>query len=183
MVKPGRAQPILRPVSAKGTRSNKKRMATVAAVCTRVPWVRTPQQIIESLFRICPRTPGDGPTPPRPGNNRVWASLPKGKTAVMREVAEEMDRRDPYGVKSRVALTGGERALQIRVDRKLSVPIIPDLIHVLEKRWKAASVFHAEADLWVLNRTLRILSGAKRKTLAGVAGYPYRNRPRMRDDE
>ena len=85
--------------------------------------------------------------------------------------------------------------------------MILDLLHVLEKLWKAAYVFHAEgsleADLWVLNRTLRILfgevgqvvkgirqsitkrelSGAKRKTLEGVAGYLYRNRSRMRYDE
>ena len=207
MVKPGRAQPTLRPASAKGPRSNKKRMATVAAVFTRAPWVRTPQQVIESLFRSCPRTPGDGPTPPRPENKRVWASLLKGKTAVIQEVAEEMDRRDPSGIKTHVALTDGERALQIRVDQKLNVTLILDLIHVLEKLWKAAYLFHAEgsleADLWVLNRTLRILfgdagqvvkgirqsitkrglSGAKRKTLEGVAGYLYRNRTRMRYDE
>jgi hypothetical protein len=68
-------------------------------------------------------------------------------------------------------------------------------------------VFHAEgsldAELWVLDRTLRILFGevgqvvkgmrqsvtkrglfgAKRKTLCGVAAYLYRNRARMRYDE
>ena len=68
-------------------------------------------------------------------------------------------------------------------------------MHALEKLWKAAYVFHAEAsleaDLWVMERTLRILSGgvsqvvkglrqsitkrslsgAKRKTLEGVADY------------
>ena len=74
-----------------------------------------------------------------------------------------MDRHDPSGSMTRVALTDGERALQIRVDRTLRVTLILDLIHVLEKLWKAAYVFHAEgsleADLWVLNRTLRILFG------------------------
>src|SRR2546427_12115124 len=74
-------------------------------------------------------------------------------------------------------------------------------MHVLEKLWKATYVFHAEgsleADLWVLDRTLRILfgevgqvvkgirqtitkrglSGPKRKTLNAVANYLYRNRP------
>ena len=32
--------------------------------------------------------------PPRPENKRVWASLLKGKNAVIQEVAEEMERRD-----------------------------------------------------------------------------------------
>ncbi len=80
-------------------------------------------------------------------------------------------------------------------------------MHALEKLWKAAYVFHAEgsleAELWVMHRTLRILSGevgqvvkglrqsitkrsisgAKRKTLEAVADYLYRNRMRMRYDE
>ncbi len=206
MVKPGGAQPSAR--LAKGQKANKKRMATVAAVFTRAPWVRTPQQVVENLFPTCRRTPDDAPTPPRPENKRVWASLLKGKTAVIQEVAEEMERRDPSGSsKTHLALTDGERALQIRVNRTLSVTLILDLMHVLEKLWKAAYVFHAEgsldADLWVLDRTLRILfgdvgqvvkgirqsitkrslSGANRKTLLGVADYLYRNRVRMRYDE
>jgi hypothetical protein len=162
---------------------------------------------VESLFPTSRRTPNDAPSPPRPENKRVWASLLKGKTAVIQEVAEEMERRDPSASKTRVAVTDGERALQIRVDRKLNVTLILDLIHVLEKLWKAAYVFHAEgsleADLWVMDRTLRILfgdvgqvvkgirqsitkrglSGARRKTLEGVADYLYRNRARMRYDQ
>ena len=205
MVKPPGAQPT--PRLTKGQKANKKRMATVAAVFTRAPWVRTPQQVVESLFRISRPTPEEALPPPRPENKRVWASLLKGKTAVIKEVAEEMERRDPSASKTRVALTDGERALQIRVDRKLKVTLILDLMHALEKLWKGAYVFHAEAsleaDLWVMDRTLRILSGdvgqvvkglrqsitkrslsgAKRKTLEGVADYLYRNRTRMRYDE
>jgi hypothetical protein len=205
MVKPAGAEPTSR--LAKGQKANKKRMATVAAVFTRAPWVRTPQQVVESLFRISRPTPDDAPTPPRPENKRVWASLLKGKTAVIQEVAEEMERRDSSASKTRVALTDGERALQIRVDGKLNVTLILDLMHVLEKLWRAAYVFHAEgsleAELWVLDRTLRILlgdvgqvvkgirqsitkrglSGVKGKTLEAVADYLYRNRTRMRYDE
>ncbi len=205
MVKPAGAQPV--PRLTKGQKANKKRMATVAVVFTRAPWVRTPQQVVESLFPTGRRTPGDEPTPPRPENKRVWASLLKGKTAVIQEVAQEMKRRDPSATKTRVALTDGERALQIQVERTLNVTLILDLIHALEKLWKAAYVFHAEgsleADLWVLDRTLRILlgdvgqvvkgirqsitkralAGAKRKTLKGIADYLYRNRARMRYDE
>jgi hypothetical protein len=177
MVKPVGTQPVLR--LTKGQKANKKRMATVAVVFTRSPWVRTPQQVVESLF----------------------------PTAVIQAVAEEMERRDPSAAKTRIALTDGERALQIQVERTLNVTLILDLIHALEKLWKAAYVFHAEgsleADLWVLDRTLRILlgdvgqvvkgirqsitkralAGAKRKTLEGVANYLYRNRARMRYDE
>ena len=85
-------------------------MATVAAVFTRAPWVRTPEQVVESLFRIERQTPAAEQKPPRPENKRVWASLLKGKTAVMEEVAQEMQRRDPQGIKTRVAVTDGERS-------------------------------------------------------------------------
>ena len=57
MVKPPGAQPT--PRLTKGQKANKKRMATVAAVFTRTPWVRTPQQVVESLFRISRPTPKD----------------------------------------------------------------------------------------------------------------------------
>ena len=205
MVKPPGAQPT--PRLTKGQKANKKRMATVAAVFTRTPWVRTPQQVVESLFRLSRPTPEDATVPTRPENKRVWASLLKSKNAVIQEVAEEMARRDPFASKTRVALTDGERALQIRIDRKLRVTLILDLMHALEKLWKAAYVFHAEgsleAELWVLDRTLRILlgdvgqvvkgirqsitkrglSGPGRKTLEGVADYLYRNRTRMHYDE
>ena len=205
MVKPGGAQPTVR--LTKGQKANRKRMATVATVFTRAPWVRTPEQVVESLFRIRRQTSLDGPAPPRPENKRVWASLLKAKTVVIQEVAQEMQRRDAGGVKTRLALTDGERALQILVDRTLNVTLILDLLHVLEKLWKAAYVFHVEgslqAELWVLDRTLRILfgevgqvvkgirqsitkrrlCGAQRKTLCGVADYLYRNRARMRYNE
>jgi hypothetical protein len=205
MVKPGGAQPTAR--LTKGQKANKKRMATVATVFTRAPWVRTPQQVIENLFPTQSQDTRDAPHPPRPENKRVWASLLKGKTTVMQEVAEEMDRRDPLRSLTRLALTDGERALQIRVGRKLNVTLILDLMHVLEKLWKAAYVFHAEgslaADLWVVDRALRILFGEvgqvvkgirqsitkralarpKRKALNGIANYLYRNRVYMRYDQ
>ena len=205
MVKPGGAQSTLR--LTKGQKANRKRMATVATVFTRPPWVRTPMQVVESLFRIHRQTPAEGQTPPRPENKRVWASLLKGKTAVIQEVTDEMQRRDPERTKTRGALSDGERALQIRVEGTLGVTLILDLLHVLEKLWKAAYVFHPEgsiqAELWVMERTLRVLSGevsqvvkgirqsvtkrklfgAQRKTLLGVAAYMHRNRARMRYDE
>jgi len=49
MVKSERAQRVVRP--GKGRKANKKRMATVATVFTRKPWVRSPQDVVESLFR------------------------------------------------------------------------------------------------------------------------------------
>ena len=205
MIKPQGAQRRVR--LTKGQKANRKKMATVAAVFTRAPWIRTPQQVMESLFGR-ERTIGAAEKPaPRPEHKRVWASLSKGKAAVIAEVAAEVLRRDPQGHKTHVALTDGERALQILVSQKLEVTLILDLLHVLEKLWKAAYVFHAEgspeAEHWVRLRTERILEGhvshvvqgmrqsvtklrlggSKGKTLSSVANYLYRNRTRMRYDQ
>ena len=120
MVKPGGAQPTVRLTT--GQKANRKRMATVAAVCTRAPWVRTPEQVVESLFRSEPQTPAAAQTPPRAENQRVWASLLKGKTGVIEAGAQEMPRRDPQGIKTRGAVTDGERAWRFWSKRRSASP-------------------------------------------------------------
>lgn len=210
----GKGIPMMKPKGerravrrTKGQKANRKKMATVATVFTRAPWIRTPQQVVESLFSSPDTPPAKENSPPRPEHKRVWASLIKGKAGVIGEVAAEVLHRDPQGDKVHVALTDGERALQILVTQKLQVTLILDLLHVLEKLWKAAYVFHAEgsveAQLWVRLRAEKILEGhvsqvvqgirqtvtkhgfrgSKRKTLRGVANYLYRNRGRMHYDQ
>ena len=205
MIKPEGAHPQVR--LTKGQKRNRKKMATVAAVFTRAPWVRTPQQVVESLFGKDHTVAKADQPAPRPEHKRVWASLTKGKTAVIAEVAAEVSRRDPQSLKTHVALTDGERALQIRVSKQLEVTLILDLLHVLEKLWKAAYVFHTEGSLeaeqWVRLRAQRILKGtsakssrasARRSPSSGspatrvrpslaVSNYLYRNRTRMRYDQ
>lgn len=206
MVKPEPAERTVRRTT--GKKANKKRMATVGTVYTTQPRVRTAEEVVESLFLPEMKRKEEHPRP-RPEHKRVWASLKESKDQVIREAAEEMARRDPQKIKKHVAVTDGERALQIRVAKQLgpSVTLILDLLHVLEKLWKAAYVFHAEgsqeAEDWVRLRALRILQGdvsqvikglrqtvTKRrlrgkagKTIRGVAAYYYRNRSRMRYDE
>ena len=205
MVQPGNQQRSV----IKGQKTGRKKMATVAAVFTRAPWVRTPEQVVESLFRTDPKKVIEAgqPCPPRPEHKRVWASLVKGKSSVIEQVVQEVQRRDPENYKTHVALTDGERALQILVGNKMKVTLILDLLHVLEKVWKAAHVFHPEgspdAELYARLMSLRILEGnvsqvikglrqtvtkrklfgAKRKTLLAVADYFHHNRDRMRYDQ
>ena len=179
-------------------------MATVAAVFTQHPRVRRPEEVVESLFDD---TPQQKKPRSRPEHKRVWASIEKGKDAVIQEMVAEMDARDPEGAKLRVAVTDGERALQTRVKKSMpGIVLILDLLHALEYVWKAAYAFHAEgsdeATEWVRKRALMILkgnvsqvvkgmrqsatkrglTGAKRKAVDSAAGYLYRNRERMHYD-
>lgn len=204
MVKPEVATRVVR--RKKGDKANKKKMATVAAVFSQPPRVRTPEQVLDSLFGS-----PEGPTPkqrhPRPTDKRVWASLTIGKDAFIADVRAEMDRRDPGRSHTWVMVTDGERALQRRVAANFQgVTLVLDLLHVTEKLWKAAHALHPEgspeAIAFVHERARRILrgevsqvvkglrqivtkrrlTGNKANTLRSVADYFYANRTRMRYD-
>jgi len=208
MVKPEKALRVVR--RGRGEKANKKRMATVAAVFTQQPRPRTPQEVVESLFRSGPRPSGEPPPARHPGpeHKRVWASVEKDKDEVIGQVVAEVSRRDPQGSKRRAVVTDGERALQHRLTAALpGATVILDLLHVLERLWKAAYCFHPEgseqAAAWVRQRTLRVLRGEvgqvvkgirrsatvrgltaeRRRTIHAVTGYLYRNRSRMRYHE
>ena len=183
-------------------------MATVAAVYSQRPRLRTAKEVLDSLF-TSPETPASDRKPRgRPTAKRVWASLTTDKDSFIADVRAEMTRRDPRHRRTWVMVTDGERALQRRVARDFhGVTLVLDLLHVMEKLWKAAYVFHPEnspeARTFVYQRAERILSGQvsqvvkglrqmatehhltgeKAKVVRDVTGYYYANRDRMRYDE
>jgi hypothetical protein len=203
MVKPEGATKVAR--RTKGQKINKKKMATVAAVFSQPPRVRTAKDVLDSLF-------GEAPPPrserrQRPTNKRVWASLTAGKDAFIADVRSEMDRRDPRHRHTWVMVTDGERALQRRVAASFEgVTLVLDLLHVTEKLWRASHALHPEgspeATAFVRQRAERILTGGvsqvvkglrqivtkrrltgnKAKALRAAADYFSANRDRMRYD-
>jgi hypothetical protein len=148
---------------SKGEKKNAKRMATVAAVYTIAPFVRTPEELIGDSS--CSRA---GPPRPRPEQKRVWASLQKTPKEVIKELMQEARYRDPSGEKIWVALVDGNKG-QLRILKHLAkkngldLTIIVDLIHVIEYLWDAARVFHpdpgAQLENWVRYRLFEILRG------------------------
>jgi hypothetical protein len=205
MVKPEGAERIVR--RKKGDKANKKKMATVAAVFSQPPRMRTPDQVLDSLFATAEPRPAHQ-RHPRPADKRVWASLVSGKDSFISDVRAEMDRRDPGRAHTWVMVTDGERALQRRVTANFEgVTLVLDLLHVMEKIWRAAHALHPEgspeATAFVRERARRILNGevsqvvkglrqivtkrsltgTKAKTLRSVADYLYSNRTRMAYDQ
>ena len=85
-----------------GEKKHSKRMATVAAVYAVAPFVRSPEDFLQSLM---PRQPADNTkksrkakTPavrPRPVAKRVWASLEHEPAEVVTEAMLEAERDDP----------------------------------------------------------------------------------------
>ncbi len=203
MVKPERALRVVR--RGKGEKANKKRMATVAAVHSQAPVIRTPKDVLDSLFAAGERPERPKRTPPQ--HKRVWASLIDDKDTFIADVKAEMTRRDPHHRRTWVIVTDGERALQHRVIANFTdVTLVLDLLHVLDKLWACGHALYREgsreAEDFVYQRTERILcgmasqvvkglrqivtkrrlTGNKAKTLLNAASYIYRNRDRMRYD-
>ena len=192
----------------KGQKAQKKKMATVAAVFTQEPYIRTPEEVVQSLFPTTEVQNRSRHNSSGPQRKRVWASLQASKDWFISDVKEEMTRRDPRGRKSRVVVSDGERALQRRAALMIHDAVfVLDLLHVLEKLWAAGHALYGEgtdkAVEFVRQRALRILrgevsqvvkglrqivtkrqlKGKKAETLLGAAAYYYRNKSRMRYNE
>ena len=157
---------------AQGRRLNAKRMASVAAVYTIEPFVRTPEDILAPAGKV-----PEEPTRPRPEHKRVWASLERTPEEVITAMFEEAEHRDPRRQKTWVALVDGNRTqLDIlqKVARQRNIPlrIIVDFIHVAQYVWKASVAFYPadreKQDAWVLPRLLEILRGQASYVAGGM---------------
>jgi hypothetical protein len=147
----------------RGRRLHAKRMASVAAVYTIEPFVRTPEDILapvgkvpEELFR------------PRPEHKRVWASLERTPEEVITAMFDEAEHRDPRHHKTWVALVDGnltqlDSLQKLARQRNIALRILVDFIHVAQYVWQAALVFYPadpeKQDAWVRVHLLEILRG------------------------
>ena len=164
-----------RPVGShrhKGEKANKKQLATVGAVYTVDPHIRTAHEVVAGLFRDdSTRKKKDTPVAE---NKRTWSSLKQekdgqlelGEDLVFCWMAREVLRRNPKDQKVIVCLMDGGRSLWKARERHLpreDVIEILDLIHVTPRLWDAAHLFHREgseeASKFVRQRLLRILKG------------------------
>jgi hypothetical protein len=195
---------------SKGDKAQGKKEAVVTSLYTIAPRIRTPQQVVASLFQRQQPPAQSGPldqrTRVRPQHKQVWVTL-SGKDAALKHLAEQINKRAGPQIQHHVALTDGSEPLQQRMLRYCpTCTLVLDLIHALEYLWKAANALlgetHAQRSSWVAERTLRLLSGqasaviseleqiaqapgckaGQRRVLEQVAGYLQRNLPYMHYD-
>ena len=143
----------------KGVRAGTKKMALLGAVYTVERWVRTPQQVLEALFRDARPSPEPPPSRPKPRFKRVRACLQRDETdstepqtrALFSWMALEVAQRDAAGEKSVTLLMDGQESLW-----KAGWVFLPgeevtetlDLLHALSYLWEAAHLFHPKASGW-----------------------------------
>ena len=194
-----------------GQRANHKRMATVGAVYTVDPYVRTAEEVVAALFR----DPGHEPAPrPQPAHKRVWASLPREGQSSIEVVFDwlwwEFAQRNPRLERPTVCLCDGQEALWQACAGAVADPDrveVLDLLHVTPRLWQAARLLYGdkgqEVVPFVRRRVMQVLQGkvgaviralrrlaatrglkgAKKQALGRICGYLRKNRGRMHYDE
>jgi hypothetical protein len=168
----------------RGEKRNKKKMATVGTIYTIDPSPRTPEQVVESLFRNSPLE--DQPKKkerPRPKYKQVFASLSQ-KEGDQEVSANEItfnwlelqaSQRNSDSKKPSVILMDGQPCLWEA--RKVFFPDpetveILDLLHVTPRIWTAAHLFHSEGSIesigFVRNYLQIILNGEVVRAVANL---------------
>jgi hypothetical protein len=161
---------------------NRKKIAVVGTVYTIDPFVRTPEEVAESLFH----SPDDKPPAvarPVPKHKRLWASLPQeqdGREVSATEetfdwLAQEVASRNPEADKLILVLMDGQKSLWEAGQRVLpqeGTLEILDLLHATPRLWDAAHLFYGrdekQALSFVYDRVLRMLTGEVRSVVAGL---------------
>jgi hypothetical protein len=162
-----------------GQRANQKRMATVGAVYTVDPYVRTAEDVVAALFRDPDYEAGPRP---QPCHKRVWASLPhespraKSSIEVVFEwLWWEFAQRNPRLRRPTVCLCDGQEALWQACEEAVldedRVDIL-DLLHVTPRLWQSAKLLFGEKSKevlpWVRQRVTQILEGKVETVLRGI---------------
>lgn len=162
-----------------GQRANQKRMATVGAVYTVDPYVRSADEVVAALFR----DPGYQPERrPQPCHKHVWASLPLTEPEPQSSIDVifgwlqwEFAQRNPFLKRPTVRLCDGQEALwqacHSYLPEENSMDIL-DLLHVTPRLWDAAKHLlgprSAEVIPWVRQRLTQILEGKVETVIRGI---------------
>jgi hypothetical protein len=158
---------------SKGEKRNRKRLAEVGVVYDAAPRPRGPADILAATEeqRRAAR-PG-----PRAANKWLTASVTDNAAAVIGQVFDEADRRDPDHQRRWIALVDGNKHQIDRTHteaqaRGIDVAIVVDFVHVLEYLWAAAWCFFTEADpaaeTWVRRQALAVLHGKATTVAAAI---------------
>lgn len=163
-------------------KNGKKKMALVGASYTVDRYIRTPDQILEALFRSTGKKE-DSPSRPKPVAKYVRASLLRDASGTMMpsydEIfdwqAEELKLRNPDETKPVLFLMDGQDSLWQALPKYFpdtTIISILDIIHATSYVWDAAHLFYpkssSEAIDFAKSRIRRILNGDIEGVIRGL---------------
>jgi hypothetical protein len=137
--------PKLKTRLSKGEKLGRKRMAEVGAVYDTTPIPRRSSDILPGNDA----ERADATAGPIARNKWLTASVVDDAATVITTIFDEADRRDPQHQRTWIALVDSnvhqiQRIQAEATQRKTTVVIVVDFVHVLEYLWKAAWSFHRE---------------------------------------
>ncbi|MFJ3799985.1 hypothetical protein ACIPSJ_27350 [Streptomyces sp. NPDC090088] len=154
-------------------------MATLAVVHDANPAVRRPHDIIASPGgRTTRRAPRKGP---KARAKWLTASVEHDADQVIAGAFDEAQARDPQHRRCWVVLVdGAEHQLELihaeAARRGVTVHVVLDIVHVIEKSWAASRCFHTATDpaaeTWVGAQAARILAGDSPGAVTGIRPKP-----------
>jgi hypothetical protein len=161
-----------------------KKMSLVGAVYSIDRHERTPEAIVEALFRYNPKESGEESSPrPKPQHKHVRASLIRDEADTMQPsiddifgwMTQESQLRNPLKEKDTILLMDGQPSLWIAGKQYAgdeNITEILDLIHAAAYVWDAAHIFHPknskDAETFTRERLLRILNGQVDSVVRGL---------------
>jgi hypothetical protein len=174
---------------SKGQKRGRKKEAIVTTVYTIASVRRTPEAVVEGLFhphKQATEAKLAVPSPPKPQNKHIWATL-EGKDTALTRLSQQVQARQGDHIQEQIALTDGDPALQTRVETHFpDFSLILDFIHPNEYLWQVANSLFGETDEqrseWVEAQTLRMLSSQTEQIIADfrtLAEQPDRTKPQQ----
>ncbi len=163
-------------------KGGKKKMALVGAAYTVDTFIRTPEQILDALFRDTQKEEQSAPRP-KPVAKHVRASLLRDGNGTMRPsydeifgwLAQEVKLRNPDGEKSMPCVMDGQEALWAALPKYFpNLELIPilDIIHACSYVWDATHLFYKkgtpQAVSFAKDRILRLLKGEVDGVIRGL---------------
>jgi hypothetical protein len=171
----------------KGEKLGRKKEAIVTSVYTIAPRVRSPEEVVASLFKQTKVSASALKRGARkrlgPQNKRLWATL-AGKEAGVSFLARQVGLREGEHIRMRVALTDGSAPLQEKMRHHLpGFVLVLDIIHAVEYLWEAGNSLYGEKsdkrEGWVAERALLLLRGQTEtvmEDLRALAALPRRKK-------
>lgn len=189
------------PSAQRGPLPGRKQMSVVGAIYSVDRLERTPEEILQALFR---ETPAEGvleKARPKPVGKHVWAALDQelpvteichhdgapltfpAVDATFNQLAEEHLRRDPLRTRPLVRVMDGEARLWATADIYLPPGRHPDdadvldILHVSQHLWKAAGVLaqgRQPQEAFLRGRLEQVLNGGVHNVIKGLRALATR---------
>ncbi len=172
----------------KGMRPGSKKMALVGSVYTIEVYLRTPDEVLDALFRKPVTSPAPPSARPKPCFKHVRAALIRdeaGTTAPQVEsifgwMAQEATARGMAAQRPLILLMDGQESLwnaglEYLPEQDFEVIEILDLIHAVSYIWKAVHLFHSSGS----DRAFKLAKKQLRRILSGDVETVIRSLRRM----